>query len=157
MWNKSQEITVMWRRCRMLWFVYWNLCWGKRKEGRKLCNSRAKRLLGEMAKFRPGAGNVWGEQTTRVLSNPDVKFKSLLQANEGIIWLSIRITEGFPRWLSGKESTCQCRRHGFDLWAGKIPWRKKWQANQFSCLENPMERGTWWTTVHGVVRKSDTI
>jgi len=37
---------------------------------------------------------------------------------------------GTPRWLSGKESTCQCRRHrrgGFDLWVEKIPWRRKWQ------------------------------
>ena len=32
-----------------------------------------------------------------------------------------------PRWLSGKESTCQCRRHEFDPWVGKIPWRRKWQ------------------------------
>ena len=35
-----------------------------------------------------------------------------------------------PKWLSGKESACQCRRlrrHGFDPWVGKIPWRKKWQ------------------------------
>ena len=31
---------------------------------------------------------------------------------------------------SGKEPTCQCRRHkrfGFDPWVGKIPCRKKWQ------------------------------
>ena len=28
---------------------------------------------------------------------------------------------GLPWWLSGKESTCQCRRHWFDPWAGKIP------------------------------------
>ena len=28
---------------------------------------------------------------------------------------------GLPRWLSGKESACQCRRHGFDPWSGKIP------------------------------------
>ena len=34
----------------------------------------------------------------------------------------------FPRWLSGKESTHQCRRHGFNLWVGKIPWRRKWQG-----------------------------
>ena len=34
---------------------------------------------------------------------------------------------GLPRWLSGKESTCQCRRHGFSPWVGKIPWRRKWQ------------------------------
>ena len=31
-----------------------------------------------------------------------------------------------PRWLSGKESTCQSRRHGFDPWVEKIPWRRKW-------------------------------
>ena len=34
-----------------------------------------------------------------------------------------------PRWLSGKESACQCRRvrrHRFDPWVGKIPWRRKW-------------------------------
>ena len=30
-------------------------------------------------------------------------------------------------WLSGKESTCQSRRYGFDPWVGKIPWRRKWQ------------------------------
>ena len=33
----------------------------------------------------------------------------------------------FPWWLSGKESTCQCRRYGLDPWVGKIPWRRKWQ------------------------------
>ena len=30
------------------------------------------------------------------------------------------------KWLSGKESTCQCRRRGFNIWVGKISWRKKW-------------------------------
>ena len=28
-------------------------------------------------------------------------------------------------WLIGKESFCQCRRHGFDPWVRKIPWRRK--------------------------------
>ena len=33
-----------------------------------------------------------------------------------------------PPWrLSGKESAWQCRRHGFDLWVRKSPWRRKWQ------------------------------
>ena len=32
-----------------------------------------------------------------------------------------------PRWLSGKEFSWQCWRLGFDSWAGKIPWRRKWQ------------------------------
>ena len=33
----------------------------------------------------------------------------------------------FPWWLSGKESTGQCRRPGFNPWVRKIPWRRKWQ------------------------------
>ena len=40
------------------------------------------------------------------------------------------ITEGLPRWLSGKESTCQprrCKRHRLHLWVRKIPWNRKWQ------------------------------
>ena len=37
---------------------------------------------------------------------------------------------GLPKWLSVKGFTCQCRRckrHGFDPWMGKSPWRRKWQ------------------------------
>ena len=37
---------------------------------------------------------------------------------------------GLSRWLSSKESACQCRRcrrAGFDPWIGKIPWSRKWQ------------------------------
>ena len=37
---------------------------------------------------------------------------------------------GFPGGAGGKEPACQCRRckrHRFDPWIGKIPWRRKWQ------------------------------
>ena len=44
---------------------------------------------------------------------------------------------GFPRWLSGKESTYQCRRRGFDPWSRKIPWRRKWQPTPVFWPENP--------------------
>ena len=27
---------------------------------------------------------------------------------------------------------------------------------QYSCLENPVDRGTWWATVHGVTRVRKT-
>ena len=27
---------------------------------------------------------------------------------------------------------------------------------QYSCLENPMDRGAWWTIVHGIAKESDT-
>ena len=41
---------------------------------------------------------------------------------------------GCPRWLSGKEPACECRRHkrllslcGLEPQVRKIPWGKKWQ------------------------------
>ena len=37
------------------------------------------------------------------------------------------MTNKVPRWLSGKESACQCRRHEFNPWVGKMPWSRKWQ------------------------------
>ena len=37
------------------------------------------------------------------------------------------LPEELPWRLSGKESTCQRRRHGFDPLVRKIPWRRKWQ------------------------------
>ena len=39
-------------------------------------------------------------------------------------------SDRLSRWPSGKESTCQGRRHkrhGFHTWIGKIPWRRAWQ------------------------------
>ena len=60
---------------------------------------------------------------------------------------------GLPRWRHGKDSTCQgrrCKRCRFSPWIRKIPWSRKWQPTQYSCLENSMDRGTWLATVHGV-------
>ena len=37
---------------------------------------------------------------------------------------------GFPGGASDKETTCQCsrvKRHEFDPWVRKIPWRRAWQ------------------------------
>ena len=45
------------------------------------------------------------------------------------IYIMVYIYDGVPRWHSSKESTCQWRRyrrHGFDSWIRKIPWRRKW-------------------------------
>ena len=34
----------------------------------------------------------------------------------------------FPGGASGEEPACQCKQWGFNPWAGKIPWRRKWQT-----------------------------
>ena len=55
----------------------------------------------------------------------------------------------FPGDSLVKLFACQCgrcRRCGCEPWVGKISWRRKWQPTQYSCLENPMDRGAWWAT-----------
>ena len=50
-------------------------------------------------------------------------------SNKGLLYSTGNYV--LPRWLSGKESDCQCRRHkrhGFSSWVGKISWRRKQQA-----------------------------
>ena len=57
-----------------------------------------------------------------------------------------------PWWLSGEESSCQCRRHEFSPWVGKIPRRKKRQPTPYSCLGNHMDRRAWQAIVHGIAK-----
>ena len=39
---------------------------------------------------------------------------------------------------------------------GRSPGERHGSPLLFSCLENPMDRGDWWDTVHGVATESDT-
>ena len=54
---------------------------------------------------------------------------------------------------SGKD--VQCRRHkrcGFNPWVGKFPAGGNGNPLQYSCLENPVDKGAWRPTVHGSQR-----
>ena len=44
----------------------------------------------------------------------------------------------------------------FDPWVGKIPGGENGNPLQYSCLKNPMGRGAWQATVHGLT-KSQTL
>ena len=35
---------------------------------------------------------------------------------------------------------------------GKIPWRRAYQPTPIFLLENSMDRGAWWATIHGVAK-----
>ena len=37
---------------------------------------------------------------------------------------------------NGKESSCQCRRHGFDPWMGKMTWSRQWHPTLRFLPEN---------------------
>ena len=59
-----------------------------------------------------------------------------LYPSKGYSW-SLYGTLGLPRWSRDKEFTCQCRshrRHGFDPWVGKIPWRREWLPTPYRVL-----------------------
>ena len=71
------------------------------------------------------------------------------------IYISLhRRLKVFPDGASGEESAClpmqETKRYGFDPWVGNVPWNNNVYLLQCSCLGNPMERGVWQATVHGV-------
>ena len=57
-----------------------------------------------------------------------------------------------PWWLRWLNVCLQCSRPGFNPWGGKISWRRKWQPTPVFLPENPMDRGAWWATAHGVAK-----
>jgi len=79
-----------------------------------------------------------------------------------MVLCSVKELTGLPRWLSGKESACQFRRHRLDPWVScqfrrhrldpSLPGGGNGSSLQYSCLENPMDRGDWWAIVHGVAK-----
>ena len=66
--------------------------------------------------------------------------------------VSRELWKGFPHSLVGKESACNAGDQGSIPGSGRSPG--EWNGNrlQYSCLENPMDRGAWQATVHGVAR-----
>ena len=61
-------------------------------------------------------------------------------------------TSGLPIWLSGKESACSAGDTGSIPGWGRSLGEGNGNPLQYSCLGNPMDRGAWWTTVHGVAK-----
>ena len=39
--------------------------------------------------------------------------------------------------------------------SGRFPRERNGSPLQYYCLENPMDRGAWWATAHGVTNESD--
>ena len=62
---------------------------------------------------------------------------------------------GFPGGSDGKESACNLGDLGLIPGLGRSPGEGNGNPFQYSCLENPMDRGTWQAIVHGVTKESD--
>ena len=59
---------------------------------------------------------------------------------------------GFSCNSVGKESACSVGDLGLIPRLGRSPGEGNGNALQYSCLENPMDKGAWQATVHGAVR-----
>ena len=58
----------------------------------------------------------------------------------------------FPQSSIGKESACNAGDPGSVPRLGRFPGVGHGNPLQYSCLENSMDRGGWWATVHGVTK-----
>ena len=54
--------------------------------------------------------------------------------------------------MVSKESACSAGNLGSILGSGRAPGEGNGSPLQYSCFLNPMDRGTWQATVHGVAR-----
>ena len=59
---------------------------------------------------------------------------------------------GFPDGSDGKESACNAGDPDSVPEWGRSPGEGNGNPLQYSCLENSMDRGTWWATVLGVAK-----
>ena len=67
-------------------------------------------------------------------------------------WYLVCECTGLPWELRWERVHLQCRRHGSDPWVRKIPGEGDSNPLQYSCLETPMDRGSWQATVHGATK-----
>ena len=60
---------------------------------------------------------------------------------------------GFPGGSVVKNPPANAGDTGSILESGRSPGEGNGNPLQYSCLENSMDRGTWWATVHGVTKE----
>ena len=90
-----------------------------------------------------------------------MKFKSIYSKTNGFTvplcsyFSSFYMQWGFPGGSDGKVSACKEEDLGSISGSGRSPGEGNSNLLQYSCLENPMDRGAWWTSVHGVAKETD--
>ena len=60
--------------------------------------------------------------------------------------------QGFPGGSEVRESASNAGDPGSIPGSGRSPGEGNGNPLQYSCLENPMDGGVWWATVHGVAK-----
>ena len=64
----------------------------------------------------------------------------------------LEATRDFPSGSDGKASANNAGDPGSNPGLGRSPGEGNSNPFQYSCLENPVDRGAWWAIVHGVTK-----
>ena len=72
-----------------------------------------------------------------------------------VVYEYIKSIEGFPGGSGIKNLPANAEGLGSILGSGRFPGEGNGNPSQYSCLQNPMDRGVWWATVHGGRKESD--
>ena len=70
------------------------------------------------------------------------------------------MSQGFPNGSAGKESACSTRDTGDTdsiPGLGRSPGEGHGNMLQYSCLENPTDRGAWRAALHGVAKSQTRL
>ena len=104
---------------------------------------------------------IWGDTNIQSIEPPGLNFSFLFllgvdpirpQFPKYQLLPLYNVTHGFPRWLSGEESTYQVGDIGSIPGSERSPGGGNGNPLQYSFLGNPMGRGAWWATGHGVTK-----
>ena len=78
---------------------------------------------------------------------------------EAMVTLERRVTlyRRLPYSSDDKESACNAGDLGLIPGSGRSPGEGNGNPLQYSCLENPIDRGAWWATVHGVTKSQTRL
>ena len=104
-------------------------------------------------------------------TSPDVTFccsrshfHSIAREKQKCVWKyrkdtvtfnSVILIMGFPGDSVVKNLPANAGDMGLSPGLGRSPGEGNGNPLQYSCLGNPMDRGAWWATVHGVAEESD--
>jgi len=69
-----------------------------------------------------------------------------------ILILKVLFERFLPGGSDGKQSACNIRYPSSIRGSGRSPAEGDGNPLQYSFLENPMDKGAWWATVHRVTK-----
>ena len=98
--------------------------------------------------------SIFGE--TQLFSQQAYFFENEHNTLFSVQWAFFKGFINFPGDSDGKESACNAGDLGSIPRLGRSTGEGNGNPLQFSCLENPMDRGAWQVTVHGVAELDTT-